>query len=291
MASKTSTILNFLIIFSMIIWGGSWVSAKAIANSYNAYLLTFLRFFVSCLSFIPILFFMKTNLYIDRRSLKFVILGSLSMGLYFYFFFKGLERGYANVAGVFVTSLIPIYTLLLSKLFFKRSFRLIDYLGIFLGFLGGAIIMKFWKLNLETIISGGNIYFIICPLLWALVTISSEKSGERLSPLTFSFYCYLFCSILFFILSPSNSIVSVLSASYSFWLNILYLSIISSTIATTIYFYSTTKVDSFRASTYAFIVPSSSLILSVIFLGERPQMETILGGIISIFATYLINFR
>lgn len=291
MSERLSLFFTTIIVVSMVMWGGSWVSAKAIAGSFDAYILTFLRFFVSTLSFLPLLFFMRLNLIVDRRSFKYIFFGSLSMGLYFYFFFKGLEKGLASVAGVFVTSLIPIFTLLLSKLFFRRSFRTIDYIGIFFGFLGGTVIMKIWRFDISSLFMSGNIYFLFCPILWAAVTICSEKAGEKVSPVVFSFYCYLFCSLFFLVLSLDKQLLSVLNGGIKLWANIFYLSIISSTFATTAYFYSTTKVSSYKASSFAFIVPVSSLILGMLFLKERPESTTFLGGLLSVYAIYLINLR
>lgn len=291
MSEKLSNFFTAIIVIAMVIWGGSWVSAKAIAGSYDANILTFLRFFVSTISFIPIIVLMRLNILLDKHSLKYVVIGSVSMGLYFYVFFKGLETGYASVAGVFVTSLIPIFTLLLSKIFFKSKFRTIDYIGISLGLIGGAVIMKFWQLNFDNIVKSGNIYFLFCPVLWAIVTICSEKSAEKISPIIFSFYCYLTSSLIFFLLSIDKQMISVWDGGLKLWLNIIYLSIISSSLATTAYFYATKKISSYRASSFAFIVPVSSLILSILFLGEKPGATTISGGLISILATYIINSK
>lgn len=291
MSEKLSNFFTAIIVIAMVIWGGSWVSAKAIAGSYDANILTFLRFFVSTISFIPIIVLMRLNILLDKHSLKYVVIGSVSMGLYFYVFFKGLETGYASVAGVFVTSLIPIFTLLLSKIFFKSKFRTVDYIGISLGLIGGAVIMKFWQLNFDNIVKSGNIYFLFCPVLWAIVTICSEKSAQKISPIIFSFYCYLTSSLIFFLLSIDKHMVSVWDGGFKLWLNIIYLSIISSSLATTAYFYATNKISSYRASSFAFIVPVSSLILSILFLGEKPGATTISGGLISILATYIINSK
>lgn len=287
--SKNVFIFNILIILAMMIWGGTWVSAKAISATADPLILTFLRFFVTVIFFIPLLLVFKANLRIEREKIKFLLLGSLSMGVYFLLFFKGLQRGYANIGGVFVTSLIPIYTLLISKFFLKRSFRFIDYIGVFIGFLGGLIIMKFWSLNWYNLYENGYIYFITCPFLWALVTISSEKLGQG-SSLAFSFYCHLFCALVF-LLFVDKTIFNVFDLGFLFWTNLLYLSVISSVIATTLYFYSTTKINSYRTSVYTFIVPTSSLILSVIFLKEKPELTTLIGGALSIMATLLINYR
>lgn len=288
--NKNPLFFNILIIISMVIWGGSWVSAKAISNIAEPVILTFLRFFVSVIFFIPLLLSQKVSLRIEFGKFKYIMLGSVSMGLYFLFFFKGLKKGYANIGGVFVTSLVPICTLLITKFFMKKKFRIIDYIGVIIGFTGGLVIMKFWSLSLKSVWNSGNLFFIICPFLWALVTISSEKMKEGSYSIAFSFYCHLIC-MLFFSFFVDKTIYNIFKSGILFWLNILYLSVVSSILATTLYFYATTKINSYRASVYTFFVPVSSLVFSILFLGEKPELTTFIGGALTIFATMIINFR
>lgn len=288
--TKSNYLFNFLIIISMVIWGGSWVSAKILTGYLDPYSLTFLRFFVSVIFFIPIICIRKSSKKTGFKNFKFLLLGSLSMGLYFLFFFKGLERGYANIGGVFVTSLVPIYTLLITKFFMKRRFDKIDYIGVITGLLGGLIIMKFWNLNMRELFRSGNIYFLFCPLLWSLVTIFSEKASAYFSSITFSFFSHLFCTI-FFMFFLNKNFIKIFSFDYVFWGNIFYLSVISSILATTLYFYSASKINSYKTSVFTFIVPASSIIFSMIFLKERIEITTFIGGLISVFAVFLVSSR
>lgn len=279
-------IFIYLMIISMIIWGGSWASAKILSSYLPPFQLTFLRFFISTIFFIPLIISHPISL--KLKDLIFILIGSLSMGLYFLLFFKGLEKGYANMAGVFVTSLIPVFTMLLSKIFMKQKFRGIDYLGIFIGLVGGLIIMKIWNINMEKLVTSGNIYFLLCPLLWAILTICSEKTGKHISSVTFSFFCHLFCTLIFLPTIDKN-LLKIFSLDWTFWTNILYLSVISSVIATTIFFHATTKLNSYKTSAFTFIVPVSSLVISMIFLSEKPELTTLTGGLFSIIATFLIS--
>jgi drug/metabolite transporter (DMT)-like permease len=269
--------LNILIIIAMIIWGGSWASAKAVAGSLPPETLTFWRFFINSISFIPIMFFMREPIKMSRGALVYTFLGAVSMGLYFYLFFKGLKLGYAGAGGVLVTTAMPLVTFILSGLLLKRKFRAKDYTGMTLGLIGGTILL--------------NIYFMICPVLWAFLTICSEKAGRQSSPVRFSFFAYVFCSIIFFFIALPHGILTVFQQGWLFWFNMFYLGVISSTFATTVYFVASSRLDSYRASSFAFIVPFSALVLSWIFLGETPQISTIIGGLTAVTATYVINKR
>lgn len=288
--NKTS-LFSLLIVISMIIWGGSWVSAKAIANTLPSETLTFWRFFINFISFIPVLFFLKEPVRMSKSALGYTFLGSLFMGLYLYLFFKGLTYGFAGAAGVLVTTMIPIVTFILSIFLFRQKISTRDLAGLALGLVGGSILLKIWSFDGGNIFKSGNIYFLICAVLWSLLTICSQKAGSLVSPLIFSLFVYVFCSVLFFFLALPYGVLAVFNQGLYFWLNMLYLAIVSSTFATTVYFFASSRLSSYRASSFVFLVPSSAVIFSWVFLGEVPKISTIAGGLTAIAATYLINIK
>lgn len=290
-SKKEHLIFISMLCLSMVIWGGSWVSAKAIANLYPAETLTFWRFFINFLCFLPIVIWKREDFVFSIKALLYTLLGAMSMGLYFLFFFKGLKEGYAGVAGVLVTSMIPFATALLTAVLFKQRFSTFDIIGIALGILGGLIILQIWLIDLKLLVKSGNIYFIICPFLWALVTVCSQRAGNLMSPYIFSFFTYTMCSAIFLFLALPQGLGKVFSSGVMFWFNMLYLAVISSTFATTVYFVASSRLTSYKTSSYVFIVPTSAMLLSWIFLGETPRVTTIIGGVLAVIATYLINLR
>lgn len=280
-----------LMAISMLIWGGSWVSAKAIADSLPSETLTFWRFLITSISFIPILFFMKVPLKMDRPAFVYTLLGSFFIGLYLYLFFIGLTHGFAGAAGVLVTTMIPLATFILSAMLFRHRMLAKDLIGLLLGVIGGAILLNVWDIDLGKLFMSGNIYFLICALLWALLTLCSQKAGDSISPLLFNFFTSVFGALLFFFFALPYGVMAAFDQGAIFWLNMLYLSVISSGLATTVYFFASARLGSHRASSFVFLVPSSAVIFSWLFLGEQPRVSTITGGLIAIVAVYLINAK
>lgn len=280
---------NLLMTLSMVIWGGSWVSAKAISGMLPASTLTFWRFVFNVISLLPALFFLKGGLRVDRKGAFYTLLGAVFMALYF--FFKGLSYGRAGAAGVLVTTTVPLATLALSIVFLGKKAAKKDITGLLLGLAGGAIQLGAWTLDAGRMLTEGNSYFLLCSLLWGALTICSQKAGETISPLLFSLLAPAFSSVLFFFPALPNKIGGVLEMGGIFWINIFYLSAISSAFATTAYFYASSRLGSYRASSFVFLVPLSAVILSWIFLGETPKITTIAGGLIAVTATYLINSK
>jgi drug/metabolite transporter (DMT)-like permease len=289
--SNKAALFNSLVVVSMIIWGGSWVSGKVIADVLPAETLTFWRFLINLVSFVPILVLLRQPIKLNRSASVYILLGSVCMGLYLYLFFKGLTYGFAGVGGVMVSTMVPLATFIFSVILLKQKLVRKDYIGLALGLIGGCILLEIWSLDWNNLFISGNIYFLLCAVLWALLTICSQKAAEWVSPLVFSFFVYAFCSVLYFFLALPKEILGVFKQGSFFWLNMLYLAIISSTLATTVYFFASSRLSSYKASSFVFLVPFSALMLSWIFLGEVPKISTITGGLTALAAVYLINVR
>lgn len=262
-----------------------------IAGSASPEVLTFWRFFVTFLSFIPIMLFARKPLRLSRTAFVQVLLGALFIDSYNKFFFWGLSLGLANVGGVLVTTLNPILTFLLTIILLRRRPALTDGLGIALGLTGGLILLEIWQISMTRLLATGNLFFILASLSWAILTVASERSRAHVSPLVFSFYVFGIAAFLEFFLALPHHILQPLSFDGIFWLNIVFLSIFCTTFGTTVYFYASTRLGSHKASSYIFTVPASAVLISWLLLGEIPGIWTLVGGSVAITAVYLINIR
>lgn len=87
----------------------------------------------------------------------------------------------------------------------------------------------------------------------------------------------------------NNDVLIVFDFDLIFWLNLILLSIGAQVFGTTVYFIATTKLGPSKASSFIFIVPITAPIFSMIFIGEKLEISTIIGGIMTMTAVYLIN--
>jgi len=273
----------------MTAWGGSWTSAKVITNLSSPEVLTLWRFIVTVISFVPILVWLKTPMKLSKRSFLQALAGAVFIVVYNKFFFLGLRYGLAGAGGVLVTTLNPLLTFILTMVLFRREASKAETVGIVLGCTGGLILLEIWEISISKLLLSGNLFFLIASLAWALLSITSERSKNYMSPVVFSFYVYGFAAILDFFIALPYPIFQPLKFGAVFWLNILFLSVGCTTFATTVYFYASTRLGSRRASSFIFLVPGSAVLLSWVILKEVPKMSTIIGGIVGISAVYLIN--
>ncbi|OHD10696.1 MAG: hypothetical protein A2086_07750 [Spirochaetes bacterium GWD1_27_9] len=288
---NSNKIFIFLIVLAMVVWGGSWTSAKIISGLTKPQVLAFWRFFITFISLIPIMIITKQSFKLSFKGFIFAITGAILMVLYNQFFFGGLKLGLVSIGGVLVTTINPIFTFIITLFLFKNKIKLKEIIGLLFGLIGGLVLLEIWNFSLNQLMLSGNLLFLLAALVWAFITIVSQQSKTSLSPITFSLYLYGFSSIFDFILAFNSGIFEVFNFSYIFWLNILYLSIISTTFATTVYFYCSTTLGSNKASSFIFLVPINAVLISWLILHEVPKLSTVFGGIMAMLAVYLINFN
>ncbi len=277
-----------LMVVSMVIWGGSWVSAKVMAMRLAPDVLCFWRFLLSFISLVPIVISRRPAL--TASGLGYSVIGAVIMSAYMYYFFRGLEHELAGAAGVLVTSMIPMMTLLFSIIFLRKKAGARDLAGLALGMLGAAILLRLWTFDAYVLFHSNSIVFVFCAALWAVLTICSQRAGETISPYLFSVITYGISTLLFLPSALRHGIGAVFDQDTLFWANLIFLSVISAGFATTVYFVAAERLGSYRSSSYVFLVPASAVLLSLIFLGEVPQAATIIGGTVAISAVYIINY-
>ena len=273
----------------MATWGLSWTNGKILSQYCSSSILAFWRFFLSSIFMIPVLIFTKNNFTVPSDGIKYIIIGSTLIFSYNIFFFMGSNLGFANVGGVFVPTLNPIITFILSIIIFREIIYKKDIIGLIFGICGGIIVLEAWTLSYSQMTANGNLYFLLASISWGIMSIVSGKSHKALATLTFSFWVYFISSIFCFIMNINNDVLIVLDFDLIFWLNLILLSIGAQVFGTTFYFIATTKLGPSKASSFIFIVPITAPIFSMIFIGEKLEISTIIGGIMTMTAVYLIN--
>ncbi len=274
----------------MILWGSAWPCAKALSGHLSAESLAFWRLALSTIALIPLMLY-ENRLHITTKTVSYTLIGALTMAFYLESYFMGLERGSAHLAGVLFTSVNPLIVFILSFYLFGNVISKRTMGGLFLGILGTMITLDVTQAGWEGFVKSGNAFFIISSLFWALTTIVSQKSASHLTPVAFSVLTSALATILFIPLAGIKPIMAAFDQSSLFWAELLFLSLVTSAFASTIYFYAVRHIGSAQASSFIFIVPVSAILLSVLFLDEHLTSSTLLGGLLSLIAVYMINSR
>ncbi|MEA2100541.1 MAG: DMT family transporter [Campylobacterota bacterium] len=280
---------KYLLILSMILWGGGWSALKVLTPELSMEVIVFWRFFIMSLSFLPILLFFNRPIILNRSNLKYILSSSVLNIAFMVSSFFGIKYGLAGGGGVIITTLTPIMTFLLVAIIFRKHLQKFQYIGITLGLIGATIMLQITDINL--FLNGSNIYFLLCAIIWAGVTLLSQYSHSHIHPIHYSFIISFIATIvtLLFGLFSDVNLLSVFEQDSRFWIALIYLSVFGQTIATTIYFMVSGKLGSEVTSSYMFLVPIFALVIAWLVLDEAMQFHIIVGGMISLLAVYFIN--
>jgi drug/metabolite transporter (DMT)-like permease len=238
---------------------------------------------------IPVLWLTGNNFRVTRLGMKYILTGAVFISLYNIFFFMGTNIGSASVGGIIVPTFNPIITFIISVLLMKQVVYRMDIIGLILGFTGGVIVLQAWTLSLEQIISNGNLFFICASISWGIMSIISGRSHAHVSTLSFSFWVYTISTLIYLGATWNKDIFLIFTYDWIFWVNMFFLSVGAMVFGTTVYFLGTTKLGPEKASAFIFMVPVTALFFSVLLIGERLEITTMIGGLMTMIAVYLIN--
>ena len=183
----------------------------------------------------------------------------------------------------------PVLTLLVLSIIFHNKVSIKDIFGLAFGIIGGGLIIRIWQQDMNSLFQSGNLFFIFASLSWVCVTIITSYSKERLPFMGYSFWSFSFAFLLSIPLALKQNLLSVFAFDWIFWINLLFLSCIAMSFGTSIYFLASSKLGPKQASAYIFLVPLSAMGFAMIILFEPLTTSSLFGGILGIYAVYLIN--
>jgi len=287
--SRTPISLYLTMLLSMAIWGLSWTNAKILSDYGPSSVLAFWRFFFSSITMIPVLLITGNDFRVTRQGIKYILTGAVFISLYNIFFFMGTDKGSASVGGIIVPTFNPIITFIISVLLLKQVVYRKDIIGLILGFAGGVIVLQAWRLSLEQMIANGNLFFLCASVSWGIMSIISGRSHAHVSTLSFSFWVYTISTLIYLGATWNKDILLIFTYDWIFWVNMFFLSAGAMVFGTTVYFFGTARLGPEKASAFIFTVPVTALFFSVLLIGERLEVITMIGGILTMTAVYLIN--
>lgn len=286
---KKSNNLLIAMLISMVIWGISWPSNHVLTQFGTPIDLGVMRYFLVIISLFIVLIVIKTPFSIVRKGIPTLVISGVLMAVYNFTFLQGLREGTAGAGGILVTTLNPIVAYGIGMLLSLKKPSKNETIGLVLGVIAGLIMLKIWS-NGSVFTEGGNTYFLLSAFIWAIMSKFTSRAKNYGNPFAFTWWMYVVtigCLIPFMNVQAITTLID--TTELRFWGNLLFGSVITTTFATTMYFYATSKIGAEKASSFIFIVPFTAAISAFFIQGEALQIHTIIGGIFGIGAVWMLN--
>jgi drug/metabolite transporter (DMT)-like permease len=277
-------------IVAMLFWGVAWTAGKVAAEHSHAEVAAFWRYAISFITLLPVIWYLKSPLKSDRVGFIYMLMAGLLTSLFNYLFFAGLSHGAAGYGGTMVTSLAPIFTYLMSITILGTKVSTRQVVALSIGIFGALILLRipfegFGFLHVE------SSYFLGCAVVWALVTILSQKAASRANPMFYTL-------VVFGVAGFTNMMFALPYHPFDygaydtvFWATIIFIGIVPGTFSTALYFISAGKIGAHQTGVFMFIVPIGAIASSWVVYGENLELSTLIGCLLAFVAVALFNMN
>ncbi len=281
--------MTFTMLLVPLVWALSGVSTKYLSFYISEDEIVVYRFFLSALSTLPLLLWMKIPMKISPKNFVICILLAFFLIGNYRTYFMGMQRGAVGLGAALVTVLIPIFVYIMM-IFSKKSKPILkDWLALAMGVAGVALMLDLEQLNLERLVTGGNIYFVLAALTYAMFTVAASYM-RSIHVLTINFYVCLIGFLIDWNLSyDSNHLFTLGGMDYIFWINILFVSVIAGTAITAVYYTGLRIIGSKKSSAFSILTPFFAIALGAIFFGEMITINNAIGIVMAVMALFVLN--
>lgn len=177
----------------------------------------------------------------------------------------------------------PLIVIILGTLFMEARYRLLQWIGVFLGFFG-----VFTSLGFHLHLHYGTGLGFLGALSWAIASLLIKRWGF-LDTWVLTAYQMLFGGILLLIASVTLERPMFLFNAKAIYI-VLWLAIMASVVQFAVWFYLLKKGDVGKTSAFLFLAPFFGVISGWFMLGETITWKVLVGGVMIFVGIFLVNW-
>lgn len=272
---------HILAIFTILLWGITFISTKILLLSFSPFEILFIRFFIGWLA----LFLLYPHALHMRKQDKPLFMGAGFSGVTLYFLLENIALKYTTASNTaIIVSLAPFFTALLASVVIKLEHL---YPRFFIGFIVafiGIVLVSSKDLAFESS-PLGDFLALLAAIAWAFYSIFTRKIGalsyNNLAATRAIFLYGLLFMLPVFCVLPFNIDMEIMLAPINL-LNILFLGIGASAICFATWNYAINILGVIQSSLYIYLVPVVTIVAAFIYLDERMTPLMIIGALMTL---------
>ncbi|WP_084323325.1 DMT family transporter [Pseudomonas migulae] len=295
-SERSDVAVYFKLAAVTMIWGGTFVAGRFLADSLSPLFAASLRFLLA--SGALLLFLLVARVPLARPSprqwLQLSLLGFFGIFFYNLCFFYGLHYINASRASLIV-ALNPAVIGLASWLLFKERLSRVKVVGIAICIVGASLVIvsrnpQLLAGNADSWI--GDLLIFGCVLSWGFYSLCSRDLNQTLGPMQTVTYSILLGTVMLWVVSAVRgevSIAALASLGAQQWLSLMYLGVLGSALAYIGYYDGIRKIGATRSGVFIALNPLTAVILGALLLGEQLTLAMCLGGGLILVGIFLCN--
>ena len=225
---------------------------------------------------------------IPRKYFKKIILVSIiGCTIQYSLTFSGLNLIDASSAILFVQCEVP-FGVLIAYFYLKEKPQLKNIIGILIAFIGLIILSGAPNLEGKFI---GIVLVLSGAFTWSLGQVIAKEVSENVNGVILTAWIGILAGpqlILASQIFEGNVYNNIISANYQARLIVLYLGILMNVFGYSIWYYLLGRYEVNKILPSMLLLPITGVLTAIIFLGERPDFKTYIGGLVIIIGVSLI---
>ncbi|MBI2757904.1 MAG: DMT family transporter [Chloroflexi bacterium] len=294
MQTKSKLIPYLEAVFTVVVWGGTFIATKIALQEVSPATIVWLRFAMGVV-ILGAAVLIRKQFAIPQKSewLYFALLGFIGVTFHQWLQATGLQTAQATTTA-WIVATTPVFIAILGWLVLKEKLNWIQVSGIAAAALGVLLIVS--KGNLGALFSGkegtiGDLLVLISAPNWAIYTILSRRELARHPAARMMFYVmllgWLFTTVWIFGFGPGLS--EIPNITLKGWSAILALGIFGSGLAYIAWYDALQALPASQLGVFLNIEPLVTTLIAASLLGEPITLLVLSGGAIIIAGVWLVN--
>jgi len=278
-----------LALFTVVIWASAFPAIRAsLQGGYTSAHLILVRFLIASSLFL--LYSLLPNVHFHLPNKKdiprILLLGFVGITLYHCGITFGSQTVTSGTAALFVGS-APIFTTIISVIVLKEKMGAVKWVGLGIGFIGITIVA--YGSSGGFALSAGVLFVLMAVIATSVFFVFQKPLLGRYNPIELTAYFTWAGTIPMLLFSP-GLLENLQQVTLSAHLSAIYVGVFPAAIAYATWAMALSLGDPGTVSSMMYLESPFTLVIAFIWLGELPQMLSLLGGAIAIGSLLFVHF-
>lgn len=285
-----------LLLLATVLWGGNFVIGKAVANTVPPFTLSFLRWCVALVVFLPIAWkpLKRDFKQIIKHYKIVIILGITGVASFNTLVYIGVHYT-TSINASLMNMLTPVFIYLLSFIFLKEHLTRFQLIGTAISFIGVLLIISHGSLQslVHFTFNKGDLIVIIAVVLWSIYSLLVKQYAKEL-PGQSTFFASIVVGIIIllpFFLYEQQTMPTAIDWNGLALFAVGYTGIFASIVAFLSWNTGVVRYGANRAGIYLNFIPVFAAVFAVLFLDETLFWSQIIGGVFVIAGVYTTSLK
>lgn len=279
-------------LFTIFIWGTTFISTKILLKAFTPIEILFIRFVIG---YFALLALYPHRLKVKERKQELYFAGAGLCGITLYFLLENIALTYTLASNVgVIISIAPFFTAIFAHLLLTGEKMRAQF---FIGFavaVGGIFLISFNGSSQLKLNPMGDILAVLAAVVWAIYSVLTKKiSGYHYHTISVTrrifFYGLLFMMPVLFIFKFEPDIDQIIKPVNLF--NIIFLGFGASAICFVTWNYALKILGAVKTSVYIYMVPVITVITSVLIIHETITGTAVLGILLTLAGLFISEIK